>query len=255
MRRTFVGLLLALCSFAPLATAQIVNVLPFARSVEEGFRAEIRFGVDWREGNTAVRLLRLSGNGSYRTDASLVLFLARGEIGEKRGERFASAVFEHVRYRHRLAPHWQVEGFVQHEYDEFRRLSLRALVGTGLRFEWRFGERGLVAVGTAAMAELERLRDGEPEDAGGTAFAPRSSSYLSVEVALDERVELKETLFVQPRFDDPRDVRILNETTLSVRVRRRVTLPTSFTVRHDSEPPEGVKSTDTALRTSFAIAF
>jgi hypothetical protein len=77
-------------------------------------------------------------------------------------------------------PRWRWEAFAQHEYDAFRRLLARGLVGTGPALQ--LVDRPAVAalLGAAAMLELERLdrREGVA-DAGRRDVSGRASFYLA----------------------------------------------------------------------------
>ena len=81
----------------------------------------------------------------HRGRCWLVLALARGEYSEGRGVKLAEKTFEHLRVL------W--EAFVQHEYDAFRRLSLRAVAGTGPALRLVERTRGSLTAGVAYLVE------------------------------------------------------------------------------------------------------
>ena len=250
-------LVVSLCAllWARGACAQIVNVLPFVQDETEKLSGSLQGGLDWREGNVELRLLRAGLTALYVVDRHLVLLVLRGEIGTKSGERFVAQVFEHLRYRTSITGPWRVEFFVQHESNEFRRLSLRALFGGGLRYERPvFGGRPL-AIGATYMAEEERLRAGDEPDAGEETFSHRLSSYVSLEIGLAQGTELVQTFLVQPRLPRFGDVRLLSETSLVFPVIDPVDVRTSLSMAHDSAPPSGVASTDTTLRSTVEVSF
>ena len=179
----------------------------------------------------------------------------KGNLETQSGARIDASVFEHLRYRRMVSRRWRLESFIQHEYDEDRRLALRALAGGGIRFEVSAFDGGLFAVGVASMVEWERLRDGNEPDAGDESVVNRLSTYLSTEFSLAERVELKQTLFYQPKITSFADARALNETSFVLTVTERVQIPITYTLRYDSEPPDGVVSTDARLHTSVVFRF
>lgn len=64
-----------------------------------------------------------------------------------------------------------------------------------------------------------------------------------------------ETVYIQPRLDDPGDVRVLGELAVQSKLSSRVALKDSFNVAYDRTPPDGVKRYDTALEVSLIATF
>jgi putative salt-induced outer membrane protein YdiY len=243
-------------NWAPVVChAQIVNVLPAARAATSGLSGSITAGLDVSSGNTDATELQADGNITYLSGRHLLLLVLRGELAEQSGTRYFERIFEHLRYRRRLRRVLFVEAFVQHEFDRFRRLSLRALAGVGGRVALALGEQGTLAVGTTPMAEWERLRPGREPDAGDETLVLRLSNYVSLDVRVAKNVRVGQALFVQPRLSDTGDIRLLSESTLSVEAGALLVLPVSFRVAHDTEPPDGVEKTDVRLQSSIGIAF
>jgi hypothetical protein len=245
-----------LAVLAPPARAQIVNVQPLlAREAQPGLSAALEGAVDWRTGNTNLVLVSGSGSARYRSGRHLVFAMARGEEGFNAGNRIVFKHLEHLRYRVDVLGALQLEAFVQFEQDYARRLWPRALAGAGPRYTIVRGERVDLAVAVAFMEEYQRLRAvGQPDD-HAIEWARRLSTYAVVALRLTEILRLGETVYVQPRLDDARDVRMLSETELLVTVKERFALKTAFTVAHDSRPPIGIKSLDTGLKSALQISF
>lgn len=250
-----VAAVLCVLALAGEAEAQIVNVLPLARKPGEGVSGSVDFKVDWRTGNT--ELVQLGGTArlAWLTGRHLLLLALSGELGVKSDDRFLAHTFEHLRYRVGVVGPLSMEVFAQHEYDEFRRLTLRAVGGAGPRVEAVSWEGGFLAFGTAYMAEYEELGEATASDSGAKRLNHRWSSYVSLEAALDDTVTLSQTAYVQPRLDGFADLRVLDETALTVSVAEWVVISTSFRLTYDANPPEGVQSLDTALGTSLGVSF
>ena len=252
--RTTVSALLCLL-WAAAAHGQIVNVLPAAQSTADGWSGSLEGAADVRAGNTEFTKARLTGAIARRTESSLWLGIARGERGSRSDDRFIARAFGHLRYRQAIRRPIAVEGFLQVEADEFRRLSLRALAGGGLRCECPVGSRLSTAFGVALMAEEERLRVGDAADSGRRQASARVSSYVSAEWASDGPAAVTHTSFAQPRLTDLRDIRILSETTLDMRVIERVSIPVALLVLYDGRPPEDVEELDVSLTVSVRVRF
>ncbi len=241
------------------AHAQIVNVQSLVgQETPEGVSGALDVGLDWRTGN--VELFTVSGAavGRYRAGDHLVFGIVRGAYGEY-GEdetQIIGNTFEHVRYRWKLGERLTAEAFVQHEYDKFRRLELRALVGAGPRLTISNNPHAGLVLGVAYMFEREELdaRMGA-DDAGATSNTHRASSYLLFTTAANDKVTFVETVYVQPNLGDFGDYRVFSESQLQVTLTTRFTFKTAFVLVHDSAPPDLVKRTDTSLQTSVSLRF
>lgn len=255
-RCIFSGILLLGSAFAT-AEAAIVNVTGFVEGERpEGLDASLTASVDLHDGNSELFVVGLAPSAQYKAGDHLVLMTARGEYGRSNGERVLFKTFEHLRYRHRLSDRWSAEVFGQHEFDEFRRLSLRALGGLGPRAEWAPQEQLKLAAGLAYMLEYEKLRDNSGEnDAGDRNTQHRASSYLTGQWQIREGVTWAQTFYLQPRLDRGRDLRLLNETRIGVRLTERIQLTTALTVGYDTRPPDSIRKTDTSLRSAITIDF
>jgi hypothetical protein len=68
-------------------------------------------------------------------------------------------------------------------------------------------------------------------------------------------VEVIQTLYAQPRIDEPSDVRLLAELAVQTKLSSRIALKDSLVVAYDATPPDGVKRYDTALEIAVVVAF
>jgi hypothetical protein len=253
-----VWLVFAVLCLAVPAHAQIVNVQgalakPPAKD-DVGGQAEAK--LNWRAGNNPLFDLGGSGNVLVRRGPILGLALARGEYGTSRGLTLAKKSFEHLRIRAELDDRWRWELFGQHEYDQFRRLSLRALVGTGPALQIVDSKVIGVLAGAAYLYEHERLdtRAGT-RDAGLRTTAHRGSVYVTGHEDLSTSVTIVETLYVQPRLDAASDVRVLGELSVLTKLSSRIALKDSFNLAYDATPPDGILTYDTALEVAVIVTF
>ncbi len=241
---------------ASSAAAQIVNVQAlFDEKAELGPAAAIELGGDWRTGSTELFSVRGSLVGQLRSERDVWLGVIRGEYSFATGERIVSQVLEHVRYRRKLTERLSAEVFAQHEYNEFRRLQFRALLGAGPRVILLNAETVGFTFGVALMLEHERLRKDGEVDAGDRYTDPRVSSYLLGRLRLMENIDLVETVYLQPRVTRPSDLRVLNETLFAVTPNPLVTVGIGFNLTYDSAPPATVPALDTQLRTTVGVRF
>jgi len=263
--RTFA---VALCLLFVSATADagIVNVQSIlASNAPEGVSGSITGSADWRTGNTNLLLLSAAPTARFRAGDHLVIALVQGDFGRTtvadQSKTIMKKTFEHLRYRYTLTSRLLGEAFAQHTFDEFRRIELRVVAGAGPKYDFVQRAGVSAAVGVAYMLEYERVDDAY-RDSGDEQLVHRASSYLTGSYSLDDRVQLVETLYAQPRLTDFGDVRLLNDTSVVLKLTSKVSLTTSFNISYDSEPPEPIdpagveiETVDTALKTAISIGF
>jgi hypothetical protein len=252
-------ILLVVLVFVPrLASAQIVNVQgQLAKPPDKnGVTGQVELKLDWREGNNQLFSLGASASTLIKHDRLLVLALARGEYGESQGLTLSRKTFEHVRARYTIDCRWKWEAFVQHEYDAFRRLTVRGVVGTGPALQLADTEHVAVLAGVAYMLEGEQLDEREGTiDAGRRAVSHRASAYVTGAEMLGSGVSIVQTIYVQPRLDDPGDLRLLGELSVTSKLTTHIALTDGLTVAYDRTPPDGIKRYDMALKVGLLVTF
>jgi hypothetical protein len=256
----FFGALLAASSalVALPAAAQIINVQPLIaakQGSEDRVTIAFEASADVRSGNTQLVSLAGSGLCELRRGRHLFFLLARGDYAERSGEPFLSKDLEHFRYRITVTGPLEVETFIQHDRDAFRRLALRALVGVGPRLHLRPSRGFDVAVGASMMLEHERLGGGDELDAGADYTNARLSTYLLLSTEIGPRLKLGNTTYVQPRIDRIRDVRAFNELAVLAKANDHLSLKLTFTSAYDSAPPDDVIPLDTTLKGALQVTF
>lgn len=219
----------------------------------EGLSGAISVSVDSRTGNVDYLFLGATPLARYRSGDHLVIGLVRSEYKSSKGDTILSNSFEHLRYRYQFAEHLLGEVFTQHEFDALKRLQLRALVGAGPNISLLKAKSYGLAVGVAYMLEYEKLQNDGEVDASHAEFQHRNSSYFVGYYKLDDRVQLVETLYVQPRLTDASDTRLLSDSQITFQVTKRLSFATSFSVAYDSRPPATIKRLDTALISAFTL--
>lgn len=244
---------LTLCA-ARMASAQIVNVQPLIMDPKrEGLVVVADAALDVRTGNTQLLLVSGSLLARYRHGRHLVFALLRQEFGTEGGERFLSKDFEHLRYRLSFNDWLDLESFVQHDRDEFRRLSWRVVSGMGPRFFLVATEPFDLALGVAYMQELEKLDDAPFPDSGEQQLAHRLSSYVAFTLRMNDKVRFGQTVYAQPRITQPSDARVLSESELLFSLTDIVALKATLSIGYDSAPADGRRELDTVTKTGLQL--
>jgi len=245
--------ILMLLLFVSTSNGQIVNVLDRAAKIPEGFSGSLSTSLQWRTGNPDLLQFGMGGDIGYQRGTSLLMLMAKGDQGEKEGERYLAKYFGHIRYRHTLSDLLATEVFVQAAHDEFRRMSIRALVGAGLRFSLVQWETGTVVYGTAYMPEYEKIKDAaEDEDEETTSH--RWSNYLQLNLNPTSNLSFGGTVFAQPVIDDFDDARVSGDLYLKISA-GALFLANTFHLEYNTRVPQDVEKTQTVLKSSIGISF
>jgi hypothetical protein len=175
-----------------------------AKEPPPGWSGQVTGGVDWQTGNAP--LVRLSGAAAalWHRRCWLALALVRGEYARARGLELSRRTFEHLRLRRDVGRRVLWEAFVQHEYDAFRRLAVRAVAGSGPAV--RLADRGRLRVttGLAYLLEYERFSAlAGAADSGDAHVRHRASSYLTGSLIVGDQLTATQTAHVQPRLTIP----------------------------------------------------
>jgi hypothetical protein len=247
------SLLLVAALFALPCAAQ-VNVERLRPAGEPGLRTTLDGDFALRTGNTEIIELGIAGRIDLQREASHTFLVANTRYARRDGVRFRNMAFSHLRHTHEVRRMVSVEGFAQVERDAYTLLQLRALVGSGVRLYYFRAEDAHLAHGIAVMAEHERLDAARigPQDEPAVTVG-RLSSYLTLRTRLGEHANLVNTAYVQPRLDDPADLRLLHEAALQVQLGPRVAFQTALNLRYDSRPPESVGSLDLTVRNGIVL--
>jgi hypothetical protein len=199
--------------------------------------------------------------GGWAHNPNLLFAYARFDYTKFSGVESVNKTFAHARYNYEVEPWLWGELFAQAQSDAFQRLGLRSLFGAGprIRVLHDIVQKDFdVFLGSAYMFE----RDAITAVAGATGPQNQSiqvwhrwSNYVTLQWALDARVALASTMYVQPAITDFGDVRLLSETLFTFKMTKVLTAGIAGSVRYDSEPPTGVLRTDTELKNTLLITY
>lgn len=181
---------------------------------------------------------------------------AQADYANAQGETTVSRAFAHARYNYTLIEQLALEGFAQLQSDRFRRLAFREVLGAGPRWEIVRRNHFELFAATAYMLENEvLLASTGPPDPRREDFYHRSSSYFGVNYVIDEKSQITAVTYLQPRFDRPKDFRVLHESALILGVTKLLAVKLGMTFRYDSEPPIAVEPMDIEIKNSLQLRF
>jgi hypothetical protein len=254
-RWVFGGGIALLLANSARAEAQVNTESLRKRIKERGFSLFVQGTFDGHTGNTrGLSADGLAGAG-YAGGRHLAFAFGSTDYSRLNGVLGIEKSLAHARYNYELAPWLWWEAFVQGQSDVFQRIGLRSLAGTGPRFAPYEDKHLALFIGVAYMFERDVI-DPATGEAGGQAqviLAHRTSTYFAAHATLNDGIDAVTTTYVQPRIDDPSDVRLLSESGFVFKVNRVFSTSITFAAHYDSNPPSGVLPTDAELKNALTL--
>jgi hypothetical protein len=174
------------------------------------------------------------------------------KYGESAQKAFTNKGFLHWRINAPLDRSVSWEFFVQREFDEFRRITDRSLLGLALRMGlMRFGdngENGTVYWGSGIMSEHEAYQSASPVD------RLRWTNYVSGSYR-HKGFSIASIWYVQPDLGDFGDVRALTDTSVSVGLTEQLSWRLGVKASYTSRPQATVKSYDVDIQNGIVWSF
>jgi len=229
------------------ALAQVVNVLPLVGAeTDEGLQAEATAGGSYLTGNVPFLTFRGALLGRYHTGRNYVISSSNIDFGRGGGDPFLNRQTTHLRYQRELADELMLEAYTQATHDAVWRLQIRALAGVGARFRLVTREKIGVVTGLGYMFEHERLsRTEDVGDSGLRRYNHRLGSYATVAWRPDEDITFVQTVFFQPRFDAPADLRLFSLSSIAFKIKDKLAISANMQVLYNTWTPETIVPVDT----------
>ena len=221
----------------------------------EGFRSTLGADIALESGHTELFEIGARVRFDFRRERHYTFATGELRYGTQEGNPFRDRMFGHLRYNYQLLPRLVAEAFTQLQRDRFARLQLRVLAGGGLRIRYFNRKTVKLFQGTTPMYEYENLDQAPLDHHPATVSTARWSNYLNLRLQLTEETQFNATVYVQPRFDQWSDMRVLNQAALTVHLTEAVRLVTEFRLNYDSRPPDEVESLDLALQNGVEVSF
>jgi hypothetical protein len=255
--------------FSSGVAAQTVNIESMTQD-KPGFGLSLVGGLNLARGHVSQTKVNGSLHGQYQLmhddpdpEDDVPAFLQHrwlvtgsGGYAITDGTVTANKRFTHLRWTAMWLRRLGHETFAQYQFSEFARLQARILGGTGARVVLLHHKRIGSWLGTGYMLEFEQLTaaaEGDPKP--DSTLAHRWSNFLALRLALTDIVALTNTVYLQPRFDDFSDYRLLDQASLAIQITKHIALGTTFEVARDSEPPAGVSQTNVEFAQTIKFTF
>lgn len=245
--------ILLVCCFllTSLASAQIVNIEDKRLGSEEKWTGDFNLNFDIVRDAQDFFQLENTTHVQYNDESHRVLLMNNVSINKSGDESWQNNGFQHLRYtfqkeEKRLA----YETFVQHQYNEIRKIDLRFLFGAGIRYRLFEKEKIESHFGTALMYAYE-----EEENVLETEETIRGSFYLGFHWSINERSAFHHTSYYQPVLENFEDFRYSGESRLDISLTEKLRFNLIFRLMYDADPAAEIPLLTYQLKNGFAYEF
>jgi len=181
------------------------------------------------------RILGLSNQlrVQYKGKKNIVFLIHDMDFKEVNSVSIVNNATQHLRFSRILSPKISFESFLQSQVDQISEIKLRALIGSGFRFNVYQSEKYNFSIGTTVMFEYENSKEEILDDIHRDF---RNSTYFSFKIHPNKNVSIISANYFQPRLDMFSDYRILSETSLLFTIIKNLKFTTTFTYLFDRFP-------------------
>lgn len=217
-----------------------MNIENLRKKSELGLNTGGKFLLNQQTGNTDKVLYSASSLNSYKTQWHEYIFIGNLRYGESFGQKDTEDGSLHLRYTQKISENHFAEIYTQYEYNNFKALVARRLIGLGHRYTM-----GILNIGVGAFDEIEAINPGEDQN------AIRGNMYLSSTWEDGEGLELSTIFYYQPSLKRGNDVRTTLNTALSKGITKNVSMLIEYQNVFDQNPPVKIKKYDSSLMFGF----
>lgn len=139
--------------------------------------------------------------------------------------------FQHFRYNYIVNKKWELESFVQGQYNEPLRIGFRGLIGVGGRVVFHKSEKDYFYTGLGPMFDHEREIGN-----GISTYEFRANAYIALQRNFNEKFSSSLNLYYQPQFILLTDYRVLVEGSIKMNASKHIGLKTVLSLNYDSSP-------------------
>lgn len=248
-RPIFTGLVMSVTLlFTSLAHA-FLNIESIRQKAKAGFFGGSGFQLSGESGNTDKIVSSFTTVNGYKTEKMELLGLAKYKYGESANIKDSNEGDLHLRYTFVPSKGPSYEAFGQVEFDEFRNLELRTLLGLGLRNPIIQEEKVSFFIGAGIFFENEDLKDSQDEEDF------RGNLYLSFVKEFRDGLEISIIGYYQPSMQRIDDYRVKTDFGFSLKLTEMLSLGIELNISTDSKPPGQVEETDISYLTGIKASY
>jgi len=219
---------------------------------KKGYMASVGMDLNVLAGNSEKFELAPNARLDYVSDYLSWFLVGNYKYGESAQKAFANKGFLHWRVMAPINSGLSWEFFTQREFDEFRRITDRSLLGLGLRTalfdKETTGDGGAVYLGSGLMSEHEAYQSSNPSD------LIRWTNYLSAGYT-QKFFRIVAIVYLQPALSDFGNLRALADTSMHLYLTDQLSWRFSVKAAYTSRPQVSVKSYDVDIQNGISWSF
>lgn len=235
------SLLIVFCSLIlQTAATQIVNI--------EEKRAELLDTIAWfgsiqqdlglLKNTSTIINLSTAANIIRSHHKHLFLSFTNYKYSATEDEDLANQGFQHLRYVFKAQPKIFYEAFSQLQYNRQIKLTMRWLLGAGVKFNILSKERRHLNLGLSYMREYN-----EETDPDLYLRINRLNSYLVINFVFFENLNFLNTTYYQPDILNFNDWRLSSNTRILFNITKKLSFAAGFNLTYNSRIPQDVPNT------------
>lgn len=233
------------------------------KSINEVKKAEVKASLSGylNQGNTDSNHIQAGiytqfGDGEYYKN--LIIFSY--DYGEANKEKNANKLLLHLRHTHKLSGNYDIELFVQDEFNEFQNQKYRFLSGANLRYRLQYFDRLFLGAGlmySEVAPQTENILD-------TTRKKLKINTYLAYTKEVNKTLTFNMLLFYQPtlyNFNtevlkvDIEDFRLSSYANFETKITKELSFTTGLNYFYHSKPFEGIEKDDLKLTVGINYKF
>jgi hypothetical protein len=181
----------------------------------------------------------LNANLAYLSKQVEYMFIQQNAFTRINEDVFLNNGYSHFRVKFYRRRNTNFELFAQHQYDNFRGLEPRVLVGSGLRATLINNESTTFRIGIGGMYEYEAWRHPKPEFGVYARNLFKSTNYLLLRRKPNSHIDYNAIVYFQTGYDPNPGVwrhRYNLDANLNVAVTQKLHLVISGTLGYETRP-------------------
>jgi putative salt-induced outer membrane protein YdiY len=243
------GLLFAVFLATGIQAQTIVNTETLLAQVDSGWAATFGVVGDLSFGNSRVTDLSSDGSVGYTRGYMTYRFAASWARLAENGAAIQDNRFAQVRINRKLGERgWRAFVFLQTASNNVLLMQERTLLGAGIRKRVLDGDGGWLDVGWGPFSEREVY---EAETADPQKNLLRSSITMASEWQVTERLDWRNTIYLQSDMGAWNDHRFYYESAANMTISEQLSFEFSLVYRRDNDPHAGLEPVD--LGTAFGL--
>lgn len=227
-------LILVFFFVASISQAQVINVETLRKpSDTTKWTGSVSLDISLIKNTSDIFRIANKAHIQYKDSSNLWLFVNDINIQKVEGFSLVNRGTQHLRYNREISRKITWEGFIQTQYDAISDINLRALVGTGPRFNLSVNDNYKFYLGTLVMYEYEKATDVIVDRVQKDI---RGSTYLSFSMYPTDNLSIISTSYYQPRIDKLKDYRLSSNTSILLKIINNLAFKTTFNYFYDAFP-------------------